>query len=162
MVSNLNEKFKSKLQTVQNRCIRYCLQLDNRSHIGIKDFEKINWLPFSERFNQYLCSNAFTFLGTLLLYVSMIYVIWSKLSKYEIFCFEAKTSFKKHMLWSKKLSYLAPKVWNSLPTDLKLANSLNNFNHKLKDHFFKKLRNVEENIFAYRRPIRNLNCNIFN
>ena len=49
---NLNKKLKSKLQTVQNRCIRYCLHLDNRSHIGVKDFEKINWLPVSERFNQ--------------------------------------------------------------------------------------------------------------
>ena len=29
---NLNKKLKSKLQTIQNRCIRYCLQLDNRSH----------------------------------------------------------------------------------------------------------------------------------
>ena len=38
---NLNKKFKSKLQTVQNKCIRYCLKLDNRSHIGIKDFEKL-------------------------------------------------------------------------------------------------------------------------
>ena len=27
----------------------------------MKDFEKINWLPVSERFNQYLCSNAFNF-----------------------------------------------------------------------------------------------------
>ena len=25
-----------KLQTVQNKCIRCCLQLDNRSHIGMK------------------------------------------------------------------------------------------------------------------------------
>ena len=58
---NRNKKFKSKLQTVQNRCIRYGLQLDNRSYIGKKDFEKINWLPVSERFNQYLCSNPFKF-----------------------------------------------------------------------------------------------------
>ena len=42
------------------------------------------------------------------------------------------------------LSYLTPMVWNSLPTDLKLANSLNNFKHKLKDHIFKKLRNMEQ------------------
>ena len=59
---NLNKKLKSKLQTVQSRCIRYCLQLDNRSQIGVKYFEKINWLPVPERFNQYLCSNAFKFL----------------------------------------------------------------------------------------------------
>ena len=26
----------------------------------------------------------------------------SKSSNYEIFCFETKTSFKKHVLWSKK------------------------------------------------------------
>ena len=36
---NLNKKFKMKLPTVQNKCIRYCPQLDNRSHIGMKDFE---------------------------------------------------------------------------------------------------------------------------
>ena len=58
---NLNKKLKRKLQTVQNRCIRYCLQLDNRSQIGMKLFGKFYWLPVSERFNQYLCSNAFKF-----------------------------------------------------------------------------------------------------
>ena len=56
---NQNKKFKNKLQTIQNKCIKYCLQLENRSHIGMKDFKKTNWLPVSERFNQYLCSNAF-------------------------------------------------------------------------------------------------------
>ena len=58
---NLNKKLKCKVQTVQNRCVRYCLQLDNRSHIGVKHFEKINWLPVSERFNQYLCSSTCRF-----------------------------------------------------------------------------------------------------
>ena len=38
----LNKNFKSEIQTIKNRCIRCCLQLDNRSHIGMKDFEKIN------------------------------------------------------------------------------------------------------------------------
>ena len=58
---NLNKKFKSKYQTVQNRCISYCLQLRNKSHIRKKDFEKLNWLQVSERFNQYLCSKASNF-----------------------------------------------------------------------------------------------------
>ena len=59
---NLNKKLKSKLQTIQNIYIRYCLQLDSRSHIGVKEFEKTNWLTVSEKFKQYLCSNAFKFL----------------------------------------------------------------------------------------------------
>ena len=46
---NLNKKFKSKLQTIKNKCIRYCPQLDNRSHIGMKAFGKINWLSIFER-----------------------------------------------------------------------------------------------------------------
>ena len=58
---NLNKKFKGNLQTVQNKCIRNCFQLDNRSHIEKKDFGKINWPRVSERFNQNLCSNAFKF-----------------------------------------------------------------------------------------------------
>ena len=53
----------------------------------------------------------------------------------------------------KKISYLTPIVWNSLSTDLKLVN---NFKHKLKDHFFQKLRNMEQNTFAYGHCIRNL------
>ena len=62
----------------------------------------------------------------------------------------------------KKLLYLRLIVWNSLPTDLKLANSLSNFKHKLKDHFSKKLRNMDQNAFAYWHHIRNQNCNILN
>ena len=57
----LKKKFKSKFQTIQNKSIRYYPQLDNRSHTGIKDFEKIKWLPVSERFDQYLSSNASKF-----------------------------------------------------------------------------------------------------
>ena len=33
---NLNKKIKSKSQTIQNKCVRFCLQLDSRSHTGIK------------------------------------------------------------------------------------------------------------------------------
>ena len=108
---NLNKKLKSKLQTVQNRCIRYCLQLDNRtyrSQIGVKHFEKINWLPLpiSERFNKYLCFNPCRFFKeTCPLYFPLSYIcpLWNMCSGQE------------HLL------YLTPIVWNSLLTDLKLA-----------------------------------------
>ena len=52
---------KSKLQTIQNKCNRYCFQMDNRNYTGMKDFEKINWLLVSKKFNKYLCSNACIF-----------------------------------------------------------------------------------------------------
>ena len=161
---NLKKKFKSKLQTVQNKCIRYCHQLDNKSHIGMKDFEKINWLSVSERFNQYLCSNAFKFLKkTCPLYFHDIYrQSGENQANTRSFVLKLKHPLTNTCSGQKNLSYLMPIVWNSLLTDQKSANSLNNFKHKLKDHFFKKLRNMEQDIFAYWHHIGNLNCNIFN
>ena len=41
---NLNKKLKTKLQTLQNKCVHFCLQLDCRAHVGITKFKKINWL----------------------------------------------------------------------------------------------------------------------
>ena len=42
---NLNKKFKTKLQTLENKCVRFCLQLDNKAHVGITEFKQINWFP---------------------------------------------------------------------------------------------------------------------
>ena len=60
---NINKKLKMRLQAAQNKCIRFCLKLNDRSSIKSKDFEKINWLPIHERVSQCsLCSiyNFFT------------------------------------------------------------------------------------------------------
>ena len=56
---NLNNKLKSKLQILQNKYICFCLNLNSRVHIGLPEFEKINWLPINDRFEQ--CSSSLTF-----------------------------------------------------------------------------------------------------
>ena len=38
------------LQTLQNKCVYLCLELDNRAHVGITEFRQINWLPVNYRF----------------------------------------------------------------------------------------------------------------
>ena len=50
--SNLNKNSTKKLQIAQNKCIRFCLGLDNRSHIGVKEFKTINWLAVQNRYEQ--------------------------------------------------------------------------------------------------------------
>ena len=50
--SNLTQKMKNKIQITQNKCIRYCLQLDKMTHISKSEFETLNWLPVKDRFNQ--------------------------------------------------------------------------------------------------------------
>ena len=116
--SNLSKKFESKLQTVQNKCIRYCLQVYNRSHIGMKDFEKINWLLVSERFNQYLCSNAFKFFKkTCPLHIHDIYrQPGQNEANTGSSVLKLKPPLRNTCSGQKHLSYLTPIVWNSLPT----------------------------------------------
>ena len=53
------------------------------------------------------------------------------------------------MFWSKKFVLSDTNSLEQFADRPEVANSLNNFKHKLKDHFFKKLRNMEQNAFAY-------------
>ena len=67
---NLNNRLKSKLQILENKCIRFCLNLNSRAHIGITEFEKINWLLINDRFKQCICSMTFKYLN----YLSPLYI----------------------------------------------------------------------------------------
>ena len=71
---NLSKKYKNKLQVLQNKCIRFCLQLDNREHIGTEHFDKINRLPIDQRFKQCLSTSIFKFFSEMCpQYVNEIY-----------------------------------------------------------------------------------------
>ena len=49
---NINKNLKNRLQAAQNKCIRFCLKLDDRTSININEFEKINWLLIHDKINQ--------------------------------------------------------------------------------------------------------------
>ena len=58
---NLKKKYTKKVQIAQNKCIRFCLSLENRAHIGVNEFRKINWLPTRERFEQCVSVEVYKF-----------------------------------------------------------------------------------------------------
>ena len=60
---NLTEKVRKKIQTVQNKCIRFCLQLENKAHIGLIELKSINWLNTSDRYKQICGSSVFKEIG---------------------------------------------------------------------------------------------------
>ena len=55
----INQKMRNKLQVPQNKCIRFCLKLNSRLHIGAKEFKKINWIPTKERVEQRIATRVF-------------------------------------------------------------------------------------------------------
>ena len=58
---NLNKKYENKSQVLQNKSIRFCLQLGNREHIRTEHFDRIIWIPIDQRFKQCLCTSALRF-----------------------------------------------------------------------------------------------------
>ena len=50
--SALLYKLKSKLQTTQNKLIRFVMGKRNRSHVGTTEFKEIKWLPVEHRVAQ--------------------------------------------------------------------------------------------------------------
>ena len=59
--ANVNKKMKTPLQAAQNKCMRFCLKLNDRSSMKFKDFEKINWLPIHERVSKCSMCSVYNF-----------------------------------------------------------------------------------------------------
>ena len=61
--ANLNEKRKKKIQIMQNKKISFGLKLDKIHHISEKEFRLINWLPTSNRVDQWINTITYNFVN---------------------------------------------------------------------------------------------------
>jgi len=136
---------------MQNKCIRFCLQLDNRSHIGEAQFKKINWLPVNDRVNQ--ISNVYVFkyfANETPYYIGELFEnlenrnISTRNSFLKLRQPSVKTNFGK-----KALFFTAPALWNKLNCDLKQCKSVNSFKHALKHNLFKEIEEKEKDIYLF-------------
>ena len=59
MVPKIKLKILRPITNLPKQGIRFCLYLGDRSHIGPKEFEQINWLPVNIRFEQCVTSHVF-------------------------------------------------------------------------------------------------------
>ena len=149
--SNLSKRLKLYLQESQNKCIRFCLQLDKRSKIHVKEFLLLNWLNVHDRYLQLIVSDIFKFqndqcpdyFNKIFCLVGENGVITCSSNK------KLKLPFRKTKRGIQSLSYVGPNTWNSLPDNLKSATSVNSFKHYSKEYFLKKLDNIEADIYSY-------------
>ena len=143
----LTQNLKNKIQIMQNKCIRFCLQLDNRSHIGLNELEKINWLNTNDRYRQNLCTIVFNSLhGNCPLYISKMFDVVQQGNRSTRFSYlKLSQPFRKTNMGQKSLSYTCPGEWNKLCNSLKKCETVNTFKHQLKKHFLDFLRTLLKN-----------------
>jgi len=149
---NLNLNFLKKLQIMQNKCIRFCLQLDNRSHIGETQFKNINWLPVNDRVKQISNVYVFKYFANLApFYIGELFEnignrnMSTRNSFLKLKQPSVKTNFGK-----KALFYTAPVLWNKLNCDLKQSKSVNSFKHAIKRNLFEELNLKEKDIYLFK------------
>ena len=134
----LNKRLTKKIQTAQNKCVRFCLNLNNRAHIGIKEFKYINWLPTKERFEQFTTTKVFKFFDkSAPSYMSEMFLPVGQSRATQRSKNKLDQPFRKSKTGQNGLSYLGPKIWNSLHSDLKSAKNANSFKHKIKENSLK-------------------------
>ena len=139
---NLNKTLSIKMQRAQNKCIRFCLNLDNRAHLDKKEFEEINWLPVKDRVNQRISVTAYNhFHGISPKYMSDIFVPLETAKFTRNLANRFKIPFRRTNMGQNSISFLGPKTWNNIPCDLKSCKNRNVFKHKLKTNFFEKIAN---------------------
>ena len=148
---NLCKGLKDKLQIVQNKCICFCLYLDNREGIRYKHLKKINWLPISERVSQFIAVSVYKFSNDIApKYMEDIFKKSNNTHRTR-YTNETKLDIpmRKHEYGKNCLSYLGATIWNNLEIDIKEAKSSNSFKHKIKEKFFKLIKLKEENVYIY-------------
>ena len=138
---NLSKKLKNRIQTSQNKCICFCLQLDKMSHISQKEFKTINGLPIKERYNQCINSIAFKYFDNQCPhYLNEIFIKAPESSSslgnsYQ----KLQQPFRKINTGQNALSFIGSALWNKVPEEIKRTTNLNALKHYLKKHYLKEL-----------------------
>ena len=139
---NLTKNLKNRTQTSQNKCIRFCLQLDKMTHMSHKELETLNWLPVAERFNQCINSVVFKYVNNQCPnYLNEVFQTAPENNIQTRGSFQKlKCPFRKTNAGQMALSYIGPTIWSKIPDTLKRTKNLNTFKHNLKEHYLKELK----------------------
>ena len=126
---DLTKKLNHRIQTTQNKCMGFCLQLDELKHMSHEEFEHLNWLPMTYRFKQ--CVN------------SMVFKYFNELFHnylHEVFDVVAESNFKLRSSNVHFESLVTVQPFRTKPLILKRSNNLNIFKYDFKKYFLKELK----------------------
>ena len=137
---------------MQNKCIRFILDLGPRSHIGSKEFKLANMLPVQDRVRQLKLTHVFKifhnqcpeYMKEKFLRIRDTPLRLCTRSSTNNFFLPRVTKQAIHSFF-----FSGIKDWNALPSLIKENNNEMTFKSKIKDHIFNELENKESSNFVY-------------
>ena len=61
---SLRKDLQKRLRVSKINCVRFCLQLDKKTRIGVARFKEINWLNINDRLSQYVLPSIYKFFNS--------------------------------------------------------------------------------------------------
>ena len=149
---NLSTKLKCKLQTTQNKIVRYINGLQPRSHIGQNEFDQVKYLKVEDRINQ-LCLNHMYKVkqGSSPCYLKDMFKDVATVHNFN-------TRNRTHNfnvpsvkgIAAKSFFYQATKQWNLLPNPIKCSTSYSSFKRKTKAHLSAMAMSAQKSEYVFK------------
>ena len=146
----LEKSIKTKLQTSQNKIVRFILGYDNRHRLCVNDFKKVKYLKIDTRIDFMSLNVMFKIYNG----IAPSYLCTLKKSS-DVHSHNTRNSSMSFELphvksqGKKSFMYCAAKSWNNLPSYVKRSSSINSFKSKCKKFLFDKLASIERDDFIY-------------
>ncbi|XP_049912330.1 uncharacterized protein LOC126397522 [Epinephelus moara] len=137
LFTGLPKQSIDKLQLIQNSAARQLTRTRKREHIT-PVLANLHWLPVSFRIDfkvLLLVFKALNGLGPAYIINSLSFYIPSRPLRSSAACF-LNTNYSNKKIGSSAFFNYAPKLWNSLPKDIKDTSSANIFKRQLKTYLF--------------------------
>ena len=147
----INKGLSDKLQVLQNRMIRFILNLHSRHHIGFKELKEAGFLKVSERVKQLKLGHIFKIKNkTCPSYMKTNFELLNEnpertKTRSYMFNFFLPCTGSQAM---KTFFYTGINDWNALPNSIKEIKNENMFKEKLKMHLMKEMENEEKKQFT--------------
>ena len=147
----LTVKTKNKLQTTQNRLIRFTLGLQSRTHIGSEHFIDLGWLPVHLRVNQIKLSHCHRILhGKAPEYLKSLFSLTSDRHSHNTRFSECSLSLPSTKSRGKTgFCYTATECWNNLDSSIKTEVDNGKFKKLVKTALLQNLVKNEKCDFIY-------------
>ena len=138
----LSKFLKNRLQTTQNKLIRFILDLDARSHISAEHFKSLNWLPVNKRVDQIVLGHVFRIKhGLAPDYMMEHFTPQDSIHSYST-RLSGKGAFavpKVKGFGSKSFCSIGCSLWNSLPAKISLIENVSSFKLTLRNYMLDNL-----------------------
>ena len=137
---------------MQNKIIRYILNLGNRAHIGVTEHERVNMFPVSDRVRQLKLSHMFKVKnGQCPEYMRENFNLIGD-TDLRICTRASRNNFFLPRVINQGVHtfyFSAVKKWNLLPTEIKELTNIDHFKTSLKAYILSKLINKEQNPYIF-------------